>query len=288
MITKIFNAQNYFNKMITKLSQESTNFHNYYNKQPTISIIIIGNNFPTNTYIKNKILACITTHIIIIIFKFNKTIYTKTLTLLITLINKDDKINAILIQLPIPINLNKKIIFSTIKTNKDIDLLNPLTFGNHITGYDKKIYSCTSKSILTLLNILKINISGLIIALYGFSNIVGKPVLFDLFTYGATIISINKHDKNQALLLKKADIIIVAVGITDFLNCKNTSYGAIIIDIGINNLDNKLIVGDVNIRNFLNKAKYITPVPGGVGLLTIINLLSNTLVLSLMQERGEK
>lgn len=276
MITKIFNAKNYYNLIITELLKKSKKIYTEYNKLPHLAILVIGNNFSKNLYIKNKITACLKTSIKFIIFKFTQNIKHLSIILLIKILNNNTLINAIIIQMPIAAKF-KKSMFNKITIKKDIDMLNPQTFGSYILNHKKNINSCTSLSILKILKISKIKIKGLIIAIFGFSNIVGKPITFDLFSKGATVISINKNTKNITNIIKNADIIIVAVGKINFLSIYKIAPGAVIIDVGINNLKENIITGDLKTYNFLNKTSYITPVPGGIGPLTIVELLNKVI-----------
>ncbi len=285
MITKIFNAKIYYNKIIIKLQKKIQNIYKKHNIFPLLAIIIINNNFSTNLYIKNKIKICIKTNIQTIIFKFSKNIKNKTIKIIIKLINLDKTINAIIIQLPLYKNI-KNLIFNYISVNKDIDMLNPKTFGSYILNYKKKFHSCTSKAIIKMLNLKKIKIKATKVIIFGFSNIVGKPLMFDLFSKGATVTVINKKDKKINTIIKHADIIIIAVGHIDFIKKQKIPYGTIIIDVGINNLNNKKIIGDVNITNYINHIKYLTAVPGGIGTITLIKIIKNIITTLIFKNRN--
>ncbi len=288
MITKIFNAKNYYDNMLFKLSQKINYINFNYNKNLYLSILVVGNDFSKHIYVKNKISSCKKVNIKILLFKFSTNISNKTFIIIIKLLNLNNKINAILIQMPIITRLNNNNIFSIINLNKDVDMLNPLNFGKYIMNYEKQISSCTSQSVINFFKLININLNGLKITLFGFSNIVGKPLLFDLNYNGATITLINKTDTCFKYILLKSDIIISAIGVIDFLFLNNISYGTILIDIGINTINNNYIVGDFFFYKFLKKTKYITPVPGGIGLLTIINLICNIINLFLIQNNLKK
>ena len=171
MITRIFNGKIYFNKMIFKLLKNTHDFNASYNKSPVLSIIVIGNLFSTNIYIKNKIIACIKTNIKILTFKFSKTIHIKSIESIIHVLNTNTSIHSILIQLPLPKKTNKNLIFNIINPEKDIDMLNAKNFATFILNHKPTLYSCTSHAVLTLLKLININIKGLNIIIFGFNVI---------------------------------------------------------------------------------------------------------------------
>ncbi|HIH2763198.1 MAG TPA: tetrahydrofolate dehydrogenase/cyclohydrolase catalytic domain-containing protein [Candidatus Azoamicus sp.] len=285
MITKIFNNKHYYEKQIKILSNKINTCIKIYNKKPKLTIITIDNYFSTNLYIKNKIKSCIKTHTNNIIFKSSKSIKTHTLIKIIKFINIDKNINGIIIQLPLPNNLIKKNIFLSINEKKDIDLINPKSIGKYITGYKKNILPCTINAIKQVLTYTKIKTLGAKACIIGFSNIIGKPLTYLLYSMGITITIINKHDNNFKKIIKNNDIIIIAIGKKKHIKQSELSYGGIIIDVGINKYKNTLTVGDIDIKKKNQNSCYITPVPNGIGLLTIFNLLSNNFKLFLFQNK---
>lgn len=284
MITKVFNGRRFCEKTLLNLSNKIEKTH-FLNKLPVLSIFLIGNNFSTNSYVRSKILACEKTHIEFLLFKFSKNVKIETLVKLIKLFNSDVNINGILIQMPVPSSLNTKILFESISILKDVDVLNPLNFGNYILGYKSIVSPCTSGSVLYFLSTLNINFKGLHAVIFGSSNIVGKPLFFDFISLGFSCCLISKYDKNFIKTTKSADILVTAVGIPNFLESKSVSFGGIVIDIGINNINPSCIVGDINMHGMLNKISWITPVPGGIGPLTVTGLLKNVFILYLYQNK---
>lgn len=285
MITKIFNNKHYYEKQIKILSDNINTCIKIYNKKPQLTIITIDNYFSTNLYIKNKIKSCIKTHTENIIFKTSKNIKTSTLIKIITCINNDKNINGIILQLPLPKNLIKKKIFLSIKEKKDIDLINPNNIGKYITGYKKNIIPCTVNAIKQVLIYTKIKTKGLKACIIGFSDIVGKPLVYLLYSMGITTTIINQNDNKFKTMIRNNDIIIIAIGKEKHIKQTELPYGGLIIDVGINKYKNKLIIGDINVCKKNKNTRYITPVPNGIGLLTILNLLINNFKLFLFQNK---
>lgn len=284
MITKIFNGKCFYEKSLLDLSKKLENAY-FLEKFPVLAIFLIGNNFATNSYVRSKILACGKIHIGFLLFKFSKNIKNKTLIRLIKLLNVDIDINGILIQMPLPSILNAQNLFESISVLKDVDVLNPMNFGNYMLGYKSIVLPCTSASVLYFLNTLSIKFKGLHAVIFGASNIVGKPLFFDLVSLGFSCCLISKHDRNFMKITKSADILITAVGIPKFFKSEFVSFGGIVIDVGINNLNNSCIIGDIDVSGMLNKVSWITPVPGGIGPLTVISLLRNVVALYWYQTR---
>ncbi len=284
MITRDFNGNFYYKKELLKLSRKILNNVKIFKKKPYLSVFLFNNSFTDNLYLKKKIIACKKVFIGYIVFKFSNTVKIKTIVNLIKILNNDIYINGMLIQKPIPIKLNKGMLFNFIDKKKDVDLSNLLNFGNYITGYSNKVISCTIKAVLYFLCRLKLNFKGLKALIFGFSNTIGKPLSYELASRGMTIIVINKNDNDFIKLSKCADIIISAVGVPNFLLDKHMSFGSIIIDIGINKNANK-VIGDINTSNIYGKINWITPVPGGIGPLTVLHLLVNILDLYLCQNK---
>lgn len=285
MITKSFNTKYYYEKKIKILSNNIKTCIKLYNKKPKLAIITIDNYFSTNLYVKNKIKSCIKTKTENVLFKISKSVKTTTIITIIKIINADKDINGLITQLPLPQKLSKEKIFSSIKKSKDIDLINPQNIGEYITGYKKTIEPCTINAIKQIINKIKIKTKGINVCIIGFSNIIGKPLTHLLYSKGMNITIINKHNNEFKKLIKKNDIIITAIGKKNYIKENEISYGGIIIDIGINKYKNKLITGDVKINKKNKNSSYITPVPNGLGNLTVLNLLLNNFKLFLFQNK---
>ncbi|HIH2762883.1 MAG TPA: tetrahydrofolate dehydrogenase/cyclohydrolase catalytic domain-containing protein [Candidatus Azoamicus sp.] len=275
MITKFFNGKYYFKNLFKNVCNEIFFYNFFLSKTLCLSIFIVGNGFSTNLYIKNKIQACYLSDINFLIFKFSNNIKIKTLLIILKIINLDAFINGIIIQLPLSSRLNKPILFNSICICKDIDLLNSSNFGCYFLGYSNIIIPSTVKSVLFLFKKLKINCFGLRCFLFGFSNIVGKPLSLELNALGMTVTIVSKYDLNFNEMINSSDIIISAVGILNFLKIENVSSGTLIIDIGINESNYNIAFGDFLMSNSYDFINFITPVPGGIGPLTVYNILNN-------------
>lgn len=283
MITKFLNGNAVYNKNLNEIKKKNEKNYNIYKDFPSVSFIIINEEFSSNLYIKNKITSCKKSLFIFFLFKCSKTIKKNLIKILIKILNNDFKINAIMIQKPIPKKFNKKTLFKLIKIQKDVDLMNPNTI---IAKFDKQINikSCISQAILCLLKKININKNTLNCSIFGFSETVGKPIFNELTKNGLNTKIIKENKKNFHKISKTSDVIIIGIGKPLFLKKTMLSYGSIVFDIGINLLDKK-IVGDANIKNLIGKTSWITPVPGGVGALTIFYLLKNVLNIYINQKK---
>lgn len=251
-------------------------------RSPCLAIILIGNDMSSKIYIKNKIIACNVVGFLVKLFKFKKCTNENIIIKLLNELNYNKNIDGIIIQFPIPNNFNLTRLVSNIIPSKDVDLLNPISFGNYILGYNKYILPCTPNSILYLLNKTSKNLNGLTAVLIGSSNIVGKPLIYELLSYNINVIVLSENSSNFNNYLNLADILIVAAGKINLINGKYLKHDVIIIDVGINRLTNGKIVGDINFNDVKNKCSFITPVPGGVGPLTVAKLLENVLRLYIL------
>lgn len=277
MTTKIidgFKIANNIKKKIKKL----INIRKQKKKRaPGLATIIIGNDPASLIYIQKKKEAC---HAVGFFSKCIHIPYKTSEYNLIKIIKKlnyDKKIDGILVQLPLPKEINQINVLKTIHPKKDVDGFHPYNIGLLFQNFP--IFKpCTPKGIITLLKSYKIKITGLYAVIIGDSNIVGKPMFLELLREGCTATITNKFTKNLKYHVKNADLIIIAVGQPNFLFGNWVKKGAIVIDVGINYLmNNKKIVGDVHFPSVSKKTSYITPVPGGVGPMTVISLIQNTL-----------
>ncbi len=277
MITRIFNGKIYYNQLLLKLKNKNETISKYYKNTPILAIFLFGNNFANNLYVKKKITACNHIYLIFFLFKTSSTIKSKTILILISILNLHKNINGIFIQMPIPKSLDKINILNSINYLKDIDVISPLNFGFYMYGLKKLASPSTPRSILYSLKTLNIKTYGLKAAIFGFSNIIGKPLCYELITQGISVSVINRFDKNFLHLVKSSDIIVSAVGIPNFLSYKQIPFGSIVIDVGISKIRKNITSGDINTKNILKKASWLIPTPGGIGPLTVLNLLDNVL-----------
>ena len=250
-------------------------------QKPVLGIILVGDNPASETYVKNKLKACLKAGIIPQLMKMEESVSEPELINQIEEFNLDPLISGFIIQLPLPRHLDIEKILSKIHADKDVDGFHPLNFGKTALGLPS-LKPATPYGILKLIKHNKVPVNGKHVVVIGRSNIVGKPLAIMLgndFEIGrATVTSCDINTPRELLLeeIKRADIVITAVGSPNFLNGDMIKEGAIVIDVGINRLDGK-IVGDCNFDSVYEKAALVTPVPGGVGPMTIAALIVNTL-----------
>ena len=256
-----------------KLKENLTKKINKIKEKITIAVISVGNNEASKIYIKNKIKECQSVNIECQHLHFEKST-TNELIKLITKLNQDKNITGILVQLPLPKNIEENKVINTIDYKKDIDGLTESNIAK-LYSNQKGIIPCTAKGIMDLLEYNKIEIEGKNITIIGRSNLVGKPLTLALLNKNATVTTCHSKTKDLKKHTKKADIIIVAVGKPNLIKKEMISKNSIIIDVGINRINGK-ISGDVD-KSVYKKCKAITPVPGGVGPMTVYEVLSNTL-----------
>ena len=249
---------------------------------PKIAIIMIGENQASETYVKNKMIASKKCGIKSVLIRFKEDISEKEILNVIYNINGDDSYQGMIVQMPIPNHINSQNIINAISPDKDIDGFHPYNFGKMSMGIDS-FRPATPYGITKLLQHYDIETRGKHCVVIGRSNIVGKPISIMLgndFTIGNCTVTLLHIETPRELLMKQcqmADIIVVAVGIKKFITSDMVKQGAIVIDVGINRTDDGRLVGDVDFENVKDKCSWITPVPGGVGPMTIASLMLNTL-----------
>ncbi len=270
---KILYGNKYLNKTKKKIKKKILKLRKIYKRSPKIIILNIGNNKISNIYIKKKCLNFIYVGIKYKIYEFKKNIIEKKIIKIIKKNNKNKKIDCILIQLPIPKHLNTNKIINKINPKKDVDGLHAINIGKLSQG-NPVIHPCTSLGIVKLLKFYKINLIGLNALIIGSSNLVGKPTSMELINEGCTITLANSKTKNIKKHIKNADLLISAIGKYNIIPVQWIKKKSIVIDVGINKIKNK-IVGDINLKSIIKKVKYISPTPGGIGLMTISILLKN-------------
>ncbi|MDA9684294.1 bifunctional methylenetetrahydrofolate dehydrogenase/methenyltetrahydrofolate cyclohydrolase [Candidatus Pelagibacter bacterium] len=244
-------------------------------KTPTLTVILIGDFAPSLIYVKNKEKSAREVGINSEIIKYPKNVSEKDILEKIKELNKNDEISGILVQLPLPNQISKKKIINAIHPSKDVDGFNPMNVGNLSSGYES-IVPCTPLGCLLLIKKIEPNLAGKHAVIIGRSNLNGKPMAQLLLKENCTVtIAHSKTDDLQNECLK-ADILVAAVGVPNLIKKNWVKKNAIVIDVGINKVGEK-IVGDVNFDELKDNVKAITPVPGGVGPMTIACLLKNTL-----------
>ncbi len=256
--------------------KEKNKFLNSKGIQACLAVILIGNNPASATYVKSKAKACEECGIKSLVYHLDENTTQNELLALINTLNYDDSVHGILVQLPLPQHISKDLILESISSSKDVDGFHPINVGYLNLGLESGFLPCTPLGIMKLLKAYEIKLEGLDSVIIGASNIVGRPMATMLLNAGASVSICHIKTKDLNLYTKKADLIIVAAGCVNLLREDMVKDGAIIVDVGINRLDDGKIVGDVDFDKVSKKASYITPVPGGVGPMTIAMLLENT------------
>ncbi len=246
------------------------------NINPKLAVIMVGDNPASKVYVKNKSKACEEVGIEYEEYLLKGNISQKELLDLINTLNKDKTINGILLQSPIPPHLNINEAFKAITYSKDVDGFTPSSIGKLCIGEDTFI-SCTPYGVMKMFEEYNIDLKGKHVVILGRSNIVGKPLIQCCLQKHATVTVCHSKTENLKEHTKRADVIISAIGQAKFVKADMVKDGAVIIDVGINRDENGKLVGDVDFENVEKKASYITPVPGGVGPMTIAMLMNNVI-----------
>ncbi len=241
---------------------------------PKLAVIMVGDNSASKVYVKNKSKACQECGVEFEEILLDANTSMETLLSIIDKLNERTDINGILLQSPIPHGLNIQEAFERISYKKDVDGFNPVNVGKLMIGEDTFI-SCTPYGIIKMLEAYNIEIEGKHAVIIGRSNIVGKPLVQCLLRKNATVTICHSKTRDISQITKTADILISAVGRVNMVTSEMVKEGAVVIDVGMNRNDNGKLVGDVDFEKVKEKASYITPVPGGVGPMTIAMLMNN-------------
>ena len=240
---------------------------------PKLAVILANNDSASQIYVNKKRKMCEELGIIDEEYILDENVTTEDMLEIINKLNNDKSVDGILVQLPVFKHLDEKLILNTISPLKDVDGFHPENLGKLLIGEDT-IVSCTPKGIMKIIDSLGEDLTGKNAVVVGRSRIVGKPIACLLLNRNATVTICHSRTKNLEEYTKNADILIVAVGKASLVNKEMVKEGAIVIDVGINRIEGK-IKGDVDTIEVADKAKYITPVPGGVGLTTVLSLMEN-------------
>lgn len=252
---------------------------------PKLAVIMVGDNPASKVYVKNKSRVCNEVGIEYQEYLLPENATQKELLELIKRLNNDKKTNGILLQSPLPQHLNINEAFKTITYLKDVDGFTPTSVGKLCIGEDTFI-SCTPYGVIKMFEEYNIDLKGKNVVILGRSNIVGKPLIQCCLQKDATVTVCHSKTKNLSEYTKKADVIISAIGKAKFLTEDMVKDGVVIIDVGINRQDDGKLVGDVDFENVSKKASYITPVPGGVGPMTIAMLMNNVIKATKEQQKS--
>lgn len=243
---------------------------------PHLTVLIVGDDPASKSYVSGKKKACDETGISSTVEEIDPTISEADLLEKISKLNNDDHVHGILVQLPLPKHIDEQKVIEAINPTKDVDGFHPISIGRMMIGEDTFL-SCTPYGIITMLKSKNIEITGKHAVVVGRSNIVGKPVGQLLLNENATVTYCHSKTKNLRDFTKSADILIAAVGRPHMLNGDDIKEGAVVVDVGVNRIEDGTLTGDVDFESAKKVASYITPVPRGVGPMTITMLLKNTI-----------
>lgn len=249
-----------------------------------LAVIIVGNNPASRTYVNNKKKACEAAGIVSEEYALPEETTQEELLALVRELNQKDSINGILCQLPLPKQLDEEAVIAAISEKKDVDAFSAVNVGHIMIG-DYSFLPCTPAGIMEILRHYNIDVAGKECVVIGRSNIVGKPMAMLLLHQNGTVTICHSKTKNLKDVTSRADILVAAVGIPHFVTADMVKEGAVVIDVGMDRDENGKLCGDVDFAAVEPKASYITPVPGGVGPMTIATLLKNT-VTAAKQQNG--
>lgn len=247
-----------------------------------LAVVIVGNNPASRVYVNNKKKACEYVGFRSYEYALPEETTQKELLDLVEKLNNDKTVNGILVQLPLPDQIDEKAIINSISPEKDVDAFHPVNVGRIMIG-DFNFLPCTPAGVMELIASTGVDVCGKNCVVIGRSNIVGKPMAMLLLHKNGTVTVCHSKTKNLAEICRNADILVAAVGKADFVTSDMVKDGAVVIDVGMNRLENGKLCGDVSYQECFEKAGYITPVPGGVGPMTIAMLMKNTLTAAKIQ-----
>ncbi|MGW6297697.1 bifunctional methylenetetrahydrofolate dehydrogenase/methenyltetrahydrofolate cyclohydrolase FolD [Peribacillus butanolivorans] len=242
---------------------------------PGLAVILVGDNQASQTYVRNKQKACEDLGMHSVLIKKPADLTQEELIQNIDELNQDDSIHGILVQLPLPGHIQEKAIIEAISPEKDVDGFHPINIGRMMTGQDAFL-PCTPYGVMVMLEHIGYELEGKHVVIVGRSNIVGKPAGQLFLNADATVTYCHSKTKDLAYYTKQADVVVAAVGKRDTITSDHIKEGAVVIDVGMNRNDEGKLCGDVAFEDVKNKASYITPVPKGVGPMTITMLMKNT------------
>ena len=254
---------------VSKLQQEGK-------RTPGLAVILVGENPASKIYVGSKSKSCEEVGFISKLYEFPDSITETALLDHIENLNNDPSIDGILVQLPLPKHIDSTKVIEHIRSDKDVDGFHPYNVGR-LAQRIPALRPCTPKGIMTLIKSTNVDILGMNAVVVGASNIVGRPMTLELLLEGCTTITTHKFTKDLRSFVEQADILVVAVGKPKFIPGEWIKPGAIVIDVGINRLEDGKICGDIDFEVAKERASFITPVPGGVGPMTVASLMENTM-----------
>ena len=276
MNEKILCGKTLSQQILDTVSDEVENLRVNNQRQPALAVVLVGSDPASQVYVRNKKNACEKVAVKSLEYILPAETNQAELVKLIQQLNADESVDGILVQLPLPAHLDSKLIIDSILPNKDVDGFHRYNMGS-LALKDPNICPCTPHGVMYMLDSINLEYHGKHTVILGTSNIVGRPMALELINRGATVTMCNSKTRNVVELIGAADIVIAAIGRPNFVQGAWLKPGCIAIDVGINRLDTGKLCGDIEFASAFERAQYITPVPGGVGPMTIAMLLKNTL-----------
>jgi len=276
MNEKILCGKTLSQQILDTVSDEVENLRVNNQRQPALAVVLVGSDPASQVYVRNKKNACEKVAVKSLEYILPAETNQAELVKLIQQLNADESVDGILVQLPLPAHLDSKLIIDSILPNKDVDGFHRYNMGS-LALKDPNICPCTPHGVMYMLDSINLEYHGKHAVILGTSNIVGRPMALELINRGATVTMCNSKTRNVVELIGAADIVIAAIGRPNFVQGAWLKPGCIAIDVGINRLDTGKLCGDIEFASAFERAQYITPVPGGVGPMTIAMLLKNTL-----------
>ncbi len=276
MTAQIIDGKKIAGELLQKLKEEISQRKIDGVRSPCLAVLLIGDNPASEVYVRNKKIACEKIGIKSISVDLRSDVSEEEVLTIVKKLNDDNTVDGILVQSPLPAHVDEKLVIEAISPNKDVDGFHPLNIGL-LAIKSPKLRSCTPYGVIKMLKTLNVDLVGMNATVVGASNNVGRPMALELLLENCTVTMCNSKTKNLESKVNQADLLVVAAGIKNLVKGEWIKQDAIVIDIGINRVDGKL-VGDVEFSVAKEKASFITPVPGGVGPMTVATLMENTLL----------
>ena len=276
MTAQIIDGKKIAGELLQKLKEEISQRKIDGLRAPCLAVLLIGDNPASEVYVRNKKIACEKIGIKSISVDLRSDVSEEEVLTIVKKLNDDNTVDGILVQSPLPAHVDEKLVIEAISPNKDVDGFHPLNIGL-LAIKRPKLRSCTPYGVIKMLKTLNVDLVGMNATVVGASNNVGRPMALELLLENCTVTMCNSKTKNLESKVNQADLLVVAAGIKNLVKGEWIKQDAIVIDIGINRVDGKL-VGDVEFSVAKEKASFITPVPGGVGPMTVATLMENTLL----------
>lgn len=271
----LLNGKELAQKLQQEMTQEVTELKEK-GLQPGLAVILVGEDPASQVYVRNKERAANNIGMYSVVYRLPETTSEADLITKIEELNHDDKVHGILVQLPLPKHINEDLVLDTIDPAKDVDGFHPMNLGNLFAGKPTMI-PCTPAGIMELIKLSGLDLAGKNAVIIGRSNIVGKPMAHLLLQANATVTICHSKTKDLPKVAKQADVLVVAIGRANFVTADFVKEGAVVIDVGINRDENNKLTGDVKFDEVAPLTSFITPVPGGVGPMTITMLMRQTI-----------